>query len=92
MEAVPTCPGVIGSLSISGFTGERFLIIAGEPICPFGEFERAAMVACFLLIGCLFEEIFFGCLDVLLVLHDLLNIAVDLAHEGLLGFNALFVG
>jgi len=34
--------------------------------------------------GCLGEEIFFGCLDVLLVLQDLLNIAIDIAHEGVL--------
>jgi hypothetical protein len=84
--------GFPGTLSRRGITGESFLIVAGEPISPFGVFERAAILLRSLRMGCLGEEIFFGCLDVLLVLHDLLNIAVDLAHEGLLCLNALFVG
>lgn len=37
------------------------------------------------------EEFFFGGLDVLLVLHDGLNIVVDKAHEFGLSCNALFV-
>jgi hypothetical protein len=81
---------LFGFLSIFGFTGEVFLILGGDPIFPIGVGERAAMIA--FLFGCLVEESFFGGLDVLLVLHDGLNIVVDLAHEFGLFCNALFVG